>query len=376
MDSLCSNPYLSVLPFHALDPNMTFELSVVDLIDLALRGGTFGIILLILARLLRQRDFGPLCASGVLFGVTGLIEIVLNAPIFIALLEPHSLVMHGLQQLHFIALWWFVLALFDDRFEWRLRLLWPVAVSAPLIAGGSLAPAEVLWYFRMALVLMNATLLGLIIQQAVRSRGGDLVDERRSFSLALAFSVPPFTLFVFFTNLMSIDAPLEAGLCMTYSVVYFVLALGFSFWLTSLKDGLFRRGGNGSAAPVERSELSSVDRLELEQVIKAMDGGLYLEPGLTIGGLSDVLNVPEHRLRRLINGGLGYRNFSAFVNDYRIREAKRRLSDPGLAREQIIQHAFSLGYASLAPFNRAFRERVGVSPTQFREEALGRVAAE
>jgi AraC-like DNA-binding protein len=41
-----------------------------------------------------------------------------------------------------------------------------------------------------------------------------------------------------------------------------------------------------------------------------------------------------------------------------------------MAREQIIQHAFSLGYASLAPFNRAFRERVGVSPTEYREGAL------
>ncbi|WP_299870036.1 AraC family transcriptional regulator [uncultured Hoeflea sp.] len=355
---------------------MTFELSVVDLIDLVLRGGTFGIILLVIARLLRQKEFGPLCASGVLFGITGLVEIVLNAPTVVALLPPQSFVTHALQQLHFIALWWFVLALFNDRFRWRVWHLWPVAIAAPLVAGASWAPAEMLWYFRLALVLMNATLLGLIIRQAVRSRDGDLVDERRSFSLALAFSVPPFTLFVLVTNLMSIDAPLEAGLCLLYSSVYFVLALGFSFWLTNLKDGLFERSGNDVAASPERSELSSADRLELDRVVTAMDGGLYLEPGLTIGGLSDILSVPEHRLRRLINGGLGYRNFSAFVNDYRIREAKRRLADPGLAREQIIQHAFSLGYASLAPFNRAFRERVGVSPTQFREEALGRVAAE
>ena len=53
-----------------------------------------------------------------------------------------------------------------------------------------------------------------------------------------------------------------------------------------------------------------------------------------------------------------------------IEEAKRRLADPKMAREQIVSHAFSLGYASLAPFNRAFRERVGISPTEYREQVL------
>ena len=224
--------------------------------------------------------------------------------------------------------------------------------------------------------MLNACLLGLIIYRALRNRASDLVDDRRNFSLALAFSVPPFSLFVFVTSLISLDAPLNAELCLVYSAIYFVMALGFSYWLTNLKEGMFRRNGNGAAIPVDRGELSAADRLELDRVVKAMDGGLYLEPGLTIGGLADILRIPEHRLRRQINGGLGHRNFAAFVNDYRIEEAKRRLSDPGLAREQIIQHAFSLGYASLAPFNRAFRERVGVSPTEFREEALTRMAAE
>ena len=355
---------------------MSIELTLAGFVDLILRGGTFGILLLVIARLLRRSDFTVLCATGILFGTTGLVEIVLNAPPVIEMLAPASFFVLALQQLHFISLWWFVLTLFDDRFHWRPGHFWPIAVAIPLVAGASFATGDRVWYFSAALVVMNSTLLALIIYRALRNRASDLVNERRSFSLALAFSVPPFTLFVFITNLIGIDAPLYASLCLVYSVVYFVLALGFSIWLTNLKEGLFQRSGNGALVAVSQSELSAADRLELERVVKAMDGGLFLEPGLTIGGLADLLNVPEHRLRRLINGGLGHRNFAAFVNDYRIREAKRRLSDPGMAREQIIQHAFSLGYASLAPFNRAFRERVGVSPTEYREAALTRMAAE
>ena len=355
---------------------MSIELTLAGFIDLLLRGGTFGILLLVIIRFVRRPDFGLLCATGILFGITGLIEIILNAPPVIAMLAPADVVVLMFQQLHFIALWWFILALFDDRFTWRPVCLWPMAISLPLIAGASFAAAELQWWFTLALVMLNACLLGLIIYRALRNRASDLVDDRRNFSLALAFSVPPFSLFVFVTSLISLDAPLNAELCLVYSAIYFVMALGFSYWLTNLKEGMFRRNPNGAVTPVDRGELSAADRLELDRVVKAMDGGLYLEPGLTIGGLADILRIPEHRLRRLINGGLGHRNFAAFVNDYRIEEAKRRLSDPGMAREQIIQHAFSLGYASLAPFNRAFRERVGVSPTEFREEALTRMAAE
>ncbi|MDP2120539.1 MAG: AraC family transcriptional regulator [Hoeflea sp.] len=355
---------------------MLIELTLAGFADLFLRGATFGILLLIIVRFMQRPDFGSLCATGILFGITGLIEIVLNAPPVLQFLSPADLVMIGFQQFHFISLWWFIQALFDDRFKWRIACFWPLAASLPLIAGASLAPGDLRWWFTIALIVLNVTMLALIIHTALRHRSSDLIDDRRSFSLALAFSVPPFTLFVFATNLISVGAPFDATLCLVYSAVYFVLALGFAYWLTSLKEALFQCPGNGAVPPVERGGLSAADRLELDRVVKAVEGGLFLEPGLTIGGLAAILQLPEHRLRRLINSGLGYRNFAAFMNDYRIDEAKRRLSNPEMAREQIIQHAFSLGYASLAPFNRAFRERVGVSPTEFREEALTRMAAE
>lgn len=350
---------------------MAIELTTAGFIDLILRGGTFGILLLIIIRFVQRPEFGSLCATGILFGVTGLVEIILNSPPILEVLAPADFVAIGFQQFHFIALWWFIQALFDDRFRWRLTSFLPLTASIPLIAGASFAPGDARWWFTVALVGLNVALLGLIILTALRHRSSDLIDDRRNFSLALAFTVPPFTLFVFATGLISLDAPMVSTLCLVYSSVYFLLALGFSYWLTSLKEGLFERTDNGLRSRPASSELSGADRLELERVIKAMDGGLYLEPGLTIGSLAGKLRIPEHRLRKLINRGLGYRNFAAFVNDYRIAEAKRRLSDPELAREQIIQHAFSLGYASLAPFNRAFRERVGVSPTEFRETALG-----
>src|SRR5262249_54345619 len=93
--------------------------------------------------------------------------------------------------------------------------------------------------------------------------------------------------------------------------------------------------------------------------------------GLTIGALADELATPEHRLRRLINDHLGARNFAAFVNAHRIAAAKALLADPTNARKSVSAIAFDLGFGSLGPFNRAFKEVAGVTPTEFRKAAVG-----
>lgn len=355
---------------------MAIVLTASDLTDLFLRGGTIGILLLLVVHLLRKPKIGSMALTGVAYCLTAIADSLLHAPLLVQIYNPPIALTLPLEQAHFIALWWFVRNLFEDRFEWRLPCFIPAAIAAPLVLAAIVLDGPIVMALRGALVALNLVLLALIVSDAWGDRASDLVRERRAFRRALAFSVPPFTLFVSVVSLFNVWAPLNSIICNIYAAIYFALALGFSYWLTSLKGGIFARTEASQEVAIEDAPLTGADRLELDRVVKAMDGGLYLEPGLTIGGLGDLLHIPEHRLRRLINKGLGYRNFAAFVNDYRIAEAKRRLADPDMAREQIIQHAFSLGYASLAPFNRAFRERVGVSPTEFREDALGRMAIE
>jgi AraC-like DNA-binding protein len=125
-------------------------------------------------------------------------------------------------------------------------------------------------------------------------------------------------------------------------------------------------------APVtEAGGLSTVDRLELDRVLALVDGGkAYREEGLTIGVLAERVRIPEHRLRRLINGGLGFRNYAAFLNARRIAEAKERLADPAQARTPILTLALDLGYGSVGPFNRAFKDATDLTPTEFRRAAL------
>ena len=92
----------------------------------------------------------------------------------------------------------------------------------------------------------------------------------------------------------------------------------------------------------------------------------YRQDGLTIAALGQKLGLPEHRLRRLINQGLGYRNFNSFLNHYRIAEVKAALADPGQAEVAILTIALDAGFSSLGPFNRAFKAETGLTPTDYR----------
>jgi AraC-like DNA-binding protein len=96
---------------------------------------------------------------------------------------------------------------------------------------------------------------------------------------------------------------------------------------------------------------------------------VYKKEGLTIRELAEMLNEPEYKVRRLINGELGFRNFNDFLNKYRVNEACEILIDPNQNRKTILEIAYSLGYQSIGPFNKAFKELKEATPTAYRKAA-------
>lgn len=94
---------------------------------------------------------------------------------------------------------------------------------------------------------------------------------------------------------------------------------------------------------------------------------VYRLEGLTIGGLASRVGAPEYALRRLINGRLGYRNFTAYLHEWRLADAKSALLDPAQRDVPISTIAMDAGFRSLGPFNRAFKANEGMTPTEFRD---------
>jgi AraC-like DNA-binding protein len=64
--------------------------------------------------------------------------------------------------------------------------------------------------------------------------------------------------------------------------------------------------------------------------------------------------------------------FSEFVRGQRLARAHQLLDDPHRLRTQISEIAFEVGFSDLSHFNRDFRRRYGVAPSDVRAAAIRR----
>ena len=97
---------------------------------------------------------------------------------------------------------------------------------------------------------------------------------------------------------------------------------------------------------------------------------VYRSDDLSVASLAARLAVPEYRLRRLINQRLGHRNFNAYINGFRLDEARTALADPARRALPVLTIALDAGFQSIGPFNRAFKAATGLTPSEFRQQNL------
>jgi AraC-like DNA-binding protein len=159
-------------------------------------------------------------------------------------------------------------------------------------------------------------------------------------------------------------APFDNASTLIMAVGYVTVALAVLRFDSGVLERLVDR-----ASPLPDPEVDpGVDR-QLAALTRALEEEkVYLTPGLSIGGLAKRLAIPEYRLRALINKRLGYRNFNALLHKYRLRDACDQLSDPAKAQLPILTIALDVGYQSIAPFNQAFRNEMGCTPSAYRRQ--------
>jgi len=94
---------------------------------------------------------------------------------------------------------------------------------------------------------------------------------------------------------------------------------------------------------------------------------IFLDPEASVSTIAKKINLVEYKTRNLINKKLGFRNFNAFLNHHRITHAKNMLKNEENEDLAIIDIAFKSGFNSLAPFNKAFKDIIHVTPSEFRK---------
>jgi AraC-like DNA-binding protein len=282
------------------------------------------------------------------------------------------------------ALWSVVRLLFDPGYRGLAPVWQPLAVAGV----GIVLPLWVGWQAVAGLVML--VLVGHLLWLIVSGRDDDLDTFRRRLRVAVPVVALLYlgTVALAWTFEWREEAPTATAIGLLSGQVALKLAwLALSVGapspvarLLGLRDatppsplhsltvvtpagGRFTEAMRASRAGVQDAQQAR----QAEQVLQAMvRDRLYRRHGLSIGALAEHLGVPEHRLRTLINGQLGFKNFSAFLNHYRVREVAKRLRDPADAHLPVLTIALDAGYASIGPFNRAFREAFGLTPTEYR----------
>jgi len=92
----------------------------------------------------------------------------------------------------------------------------------------------------------------------------------------------------------------------------------------------------------------------------------YRDAELSLQLLAEKLSVSPHILSQILNEKLN-RNFSDFINFYRIEDAKSILASPQGAEKKIIVIAFDVGFNTKVAFYNAFKKYTGMTPAEYRK---------
>ncbi len=337
------------------------------MLELTLRGAAAGILLLLACKLARRQPLAGRNNIGALFTVGTAAYAIVSSAMIAPLSGPLPQLLVVLATLNSVFFWWFATALFDDGFRWHYWRLLPALFMAGLFALRRIGSGwvagdadERLQQWLIIAMMLHALWLALSHYR------DDLVEQRRRFRVVFAGLIGTTGLTIAVVELVLLGATPPRWLNLFQAGVVLLLSGAFALWVVDPVEALADERPAAPPGPLADPQ----DELARRRLETSMRDGLYREESLSIAALAAHIDYPEYRLRRVINRSLGYRNFNAFLNHYRIAEARRVLADPGCSQRQITQIALGLGYASIAPFNRAFKAATGTTPSAYRRQAL------
>jgi len=343
-------------------------------LDFGLRGGASGLFLMVALVQLRDRRLTRTTILRPALLLAAAAFAISSAPTFPSL-QWWSVPVRFLSSGAPVLVWLSARAAFDDDFKIRgwHGVVWAVVglagVAPPALARtGWPSLADLTGEALSLLSLLFAALAGT---QALTTWRADLMAGRRRLRVAVLIGACIYMVALAATDFMPhMGAGPAAALPtnLASAVGLFALAIS-SGWNLLRSIDLQPATGNDTDRPSRAAleALPVVDRTQLERLQQMMSvERAYRLEGLTIAALAGKLDLPEYRLRQLINEGLGYRNFNAFLNHHRIEDAKTALSDPSQRDVPILTIAMDAGFQSIGPFNRAFKADTGLTPSEFR----------
>jgi AraC-like DNA-binding protein len=268
--------------------------------------------------------------------------------------------------------WLFAKAWFNDEKHIRRRDLALVLLAAANILVMLISYPDDRIINLIAGTLFRISMLSFAaagLWEAWRGREGDLIESRRRLRPRLVAAVGTYVVLIAVSEIAvhNLGMPYWLIGIVTSSIVFITFLFCAAMFGMRQADLFGPVNGAKPAAGKPVADDSLAEKLRGHMVRELA----WRDERLSIAALAAQLGEQEYRLRRVINGQLGHRNFAAFLNGYRLAEVTAALADPTQKDVPIITIALDAGFGSLGPFNRAFREAEGMTPSAFRAQTAG-----
>lgn len=142
----------------------------------------------------------------------------------------------------------------------------------------------------------------------------------------------------------------------------FIIMAGITYWLGI--EGFSRRNEQAfkTSTPLSEEEKKQLTTIAQQLETLMNEEALYKDPSLTLSGLSRKLNIKPYLLTKTLNTVLN-KKFTDYINEHRIEEVKKLLSDPKNDNLTLLALAYDAGFNSKASFNRAVKKITGKPPS-------------
>lgn len=273
-------------------------------------------------------------------------------------------------------LWFFNEALFGERFRWRHQHLWGIVFVVITILTMNIGPFDDGDYRTNLPLLLNTYKISVIVllifslKSIILGWRDDMLSVRLKMRSFLMLFTVICLIGVALLDLYKLPyRELNSYWFLVCMIIAFFFLLGCNVFMAFYEDLLLPWQ---DIRPIHAKKSSAINKFEQvveRRLIKAVrEDKIFYTSGLTIAMMAKTMGLPEYQLRNYINKILGYRNFNEYLSKLRIDEAKKILSDPKNHNEKILSLALNLGFGSLAPFNRAFKNITGKTPSEFRDD--------
>lgn len=153
-----------------------------------------------------------------------------------------------------------------------------------------------------------------------------------------------------------------------------IIYVGINGYFTKLVELQSLDFSNFELAKPEKPRTQSIPDTQLEKRKVLLEEFMkthrpYLDADLSLVSLAQKIGISREELSDTINQGFQAR-FNDFINQYRIIETKRLITDGKHKTHSLLGLAFEAGFNSKATFNRAFKKLENKSPSEYLESLM------